>query len=416
MVSVRRFTVLVAASVLLATAATAGPTLTATAGLGGMVRASRWTPVRVLLTATDSGTVGDLEVAWGSATIRRHLIFDSPGTRRIDFHIRTPDASRSFRCASPSRRGRGGVGVPVRSRGTSRIDVCVVPEQAEVPDDSVCSTRIAPADLPSSLRGYEAADAVLWPVGRIGLAPAQGAALTQWETLKRLDATGSLSLTPQAQRPTVERGLPPSIARGLLLISSVYCVLLWLVGAACARRGLGGLRLSIGVAAAVGLACVAMVALGHVGPQRAVIVHHRSVLQQVPGTEAAILSMRAIAQFPGRDVMALRLPIADGVIEPSQAQGPAETSVDAEGFPTLTGPVTLADAVVQRRGRRAPLLARGTRAVCASRSVAHSMEGCRLARDAARHGGCSRSAHDRATWEGLVAGPTGCAGPLVTSR
>ena len=180
----------VAASVLLATAATAGPTLTATAGLGGMVRASRWTPVRVLLTATDAGTTGDLEVAWGSATIRRRLVFDSAGTRRMDFHIRTPDAEPQIRVRfSQSSGPTASIEVPVQvARDVDRIEVCVVPEQTEIPDDSTCSTRVTPADLPVSLRGYEAADAVLWPVGRIGLAPAQDDALAQWEALKRLDA------------------------------------------------------------------------------------------------------------------------------------------------------------------------------------------------------------------------------------
>ena len=412
----------VAASVLLATAATAGPTLTATAGLGGMVRASRWTPVRVLLTATDAGTTGDLEVVWGSATIRRRLVFDSPGTRRIDFHIRTPDAEPQIRVRFSQPSGAAAaIDVPVQiARDADRIEVCVVPEQTDVPDDSSCSTRVAPADLPVSLRGYEAADAVLWPVGRLGLAPAQDAALAQWETLKLLDVSGDLSLTPQAQRPTVERGLPPSTARGFLLIASIYCILLWLVGAACARKGLGRLRLSGAIAAAVALACVAMGALGHLGPQRAVIVHHRSVLQQLPGTDAALLSMRAVAQFPGRDVMALRLPVADGVIEPSLVQGRAETSVDAEGFPTLTGTVTLADrrsfgveAVVP-----ALLLALEGNAVgvrITNRSP-YSMEGCHLASGLlpATVDALDPGRTIEATWEGLAGDARDVLGPLVT--
>ena len=413
----------VAASILLATAAAAGPTLTATAGLGGMVRASRWTPVRVLLTATDADTTGDLEVAWGSATIRRRLVFDSAGTRRMDFHIRTPDPEPQLRVRFSQPSGAAAsIEVPVQiARDVDRIEVCVVPEQAEAPDESACSTRVSPADLPVSLRGYEAADDVRWPAGRVGLAPAQDAALAQWETLKRLDATGALSLTPQAPRPTVERGLPPSIARGLFLISSIYCILLWLVGAAGARRGLGSLGLSIGVAATVALACAAVVALGHVGPQRAVVVHHRSVLQQVPGFETALLSMRAVAQFAGRDVTALRLPVADGVIEPSQARGRAETVVDAEGFPTLTATVALADrwsfgveAVVPAQLLALEGSPGGVRITNRSQ---YSMKGCQLA------SGLEPATVDvlgpgrtiEATWKELAAGGApDVLGPLVT--
>lgn len=413
----------VAAGVLLATAATAGPTLTATAGLGGMVRASRWTPVRVSLTTTDPATVGDLELVWGAATIRRRLVLESAGTRRMDFHIRTPDVEPHLRVRFlPPSGAPASIEVPVHVvRDDERIEVCVVPEQTELPAGSACMLTATPADLPVSLRGYEAVDAVRWPVGRVGLAPAQGAALAQWETLKGLDATGALSLTPQAQRPTVDRGLPSSMARGFVVVSLAYCALLWLMGTACARWGLRAGSLSLGIAAAVAVACAAVLSLGHVGPQRAVVVHHRSVLQQVPGSEAAILSMRAVAEFAGRDTVALRLPVADAAIEPPTVEGRTETTVDSDGFPTLTGTARLAErrsfgieAVVPLRFLTLEANPGGVRIT--NRSP-HRMEACRLASglrpavvDALAPGDSIEAA-----WEAPVAGELpDVLGPFVT--
>ncbi len=413
----------VAANVLLATAATAGPTLTATAGLGGMVRANRWTPVRVSIVTTDPGTTGDLELTWGTATVRRRLVFDSAGSRRMDFHIRTSDVEPQLRVRFLQPSGAPTtIEVPVQVvRDDERIEVCVVPEQTELPADGACSPRVAPADLPVSLRGYEAVDAVRWPVGRVGLPSAQGAALAQWETLERLDASGSLSLAPQAQRPTVERGLPSSIARGFAVIAVAYGLLLWLLGATCARWGLRARSLLVGVGATVALACGAVVALGHVGPQRAVIVHHRSVLQQVPGSGSALLSMRALAEFAARDTIALLLPVADAAIEPASVEGRTETSVDAEGFPTLTGTARLAErwsfgveAVVPLQLLTLETKPSGVRIT--NRSP-HQMEGCQLA------SGLRPATVDvlapgdtvEAAWEGLVAaGAPDVLGPLVT--
>jgi hypothetical protein len=119
--------------------------------------------------------------------------------------------------------------------------------------------------------------------------------------------------------------------------------------------------------------------------------------------------------------MALRLPVADGVIEPSLAQGQPETSIDAEGFPTLTGPVTLAER--RSFGVEAVLLTQllaveGTPGgVRITNRSPHSMEGCQLA------SGLQPAAVDvldpgrtiEATWERLAAADApDVLGPLVT--
>ena len=53
-------------------------------------------------------------------------------------------------------------------------------------------------------------------------------------------------------------------------------------------------------------------------------MHHVSVLQQLPGTEDAVLDMRGIAEFPAFDRFTLRLPSADASIETTSGDGGVE--------------------------------------------------------------------------------------------
>ena len=84
-------------------------------------------------------------------------------------------------------------------------------------------------------------------------------------------------------------------------------------------------------------ACAAIAAIGRVGTTRAVHVHHVSLLQQLPGTQASVLTVRGIAEFPAFDRFALRLPSADGTLETTSARGTASGELDADGFPVVTG-------------------------------------------------------------------------------
>ena len=369
---------------LTATAA-AGASLTATAGLGGLARSGRWAPVQVTITNPDAQLAGALVVAWGDATVRRELLFDSPGTKRIELYIRTSNVEAQMQVRfEPRDGGPTSITVPLRLvRDDEQARVCVADDPLAAATDPGCTASVRPASLPASPRGYEAADSVSWPTARSGMRADQAAALAQWETLKQLDASGDLSLTPQAARPLLPRGLPQATGRGLMSIATTYLVALLLLGFVCARRPVRVTWAALGVIAAVALASGAMLALGRTGGARAVTVHHQSVLQQIPGTGAALLSMRAVAEFPARGAAALRLPAADGVIEGSVPRGRADEHLDAEGFPTFEGTFGLgarrafgSEAVVQ-----ATLLAVEERSgsVRIENRSQYTMESCRLA-------------------------------------
>jgi hypothetical protein len=357
-----------------AAAPAAAATVDAAAGLGGVVRSGRWTPVRVTVTSDTPMPLAEVVVSWGDATVRRDVVFPSAGARQLDLHVRTSDVESLIHV----RLERAGTelattSVPVRIAGDEDlVTVCVVPANtpfggapfidipstdarasegpsskvvpAEAPSTEVadCTVSLAPADLPTSPRGYEAVDDVSWPLGRLRLAPQQAAALLQWQAIERLDERGDLSLTPQAARPTVARGLPSATARGLWTIAGLYLAGLVSLGLFVTRRSVTVSRVVASFAAALVVGCGTVLALGHVGPTRAVLIHHNSLLEQLPGTGTALLSMRAIAEFPATDAFELRLPAADAVIQASGPTGRPDERVDGNGFPVLSGRFGLA--------------------------------------------------------------------------
>src|SRR5260370_32827790 len=75
-------------------------TLKAGAGLGGLCRPGRWTPVRVDVDAHGqaSGEVwaGEIVVEWGDAHIHRTISLASPSHKHFEVYIRTVDARHSM--------------------------------------------------------------------------------------------------------------------------------------------------------------------------------------------------------------------------------------------------------------------------------------------------------------------------------
>jgi hypothetical protein len=341
----------VVGGLLLAKGAAATPSTTAVAGLDGWVRASRWVPVYLTVTSAeeDRGTAGDVVVSWGDATVRRRLRFDSSATRRLVLHLRSsaPEALLRVRFENASE-----VASTIASKTASRIGdttevavhiarddepltVCIVPAATTSETDARCTATLTPDRLPVSARGYDAADDVLWPVGQIALPQAQAQA--QWRTLRHLATSGALSLTPQPRRPATRRGLPWASARPLVAASACYLGLLTGLGWWSLRRRLAPAAAGAALAAATGAGCVLTWGAGRVEPFRAVRLTHDSVVQLIPGTPAAVLTMRAIVEVPARGPLDLRFPHTDGNMERVAERGRVESIVDAEGFPSLRG-------------------------------------------------------------------------------
>jgi hypothetical protein len=326
---------------LLATTAAAahGATIGASAGLGGVAKAGRWTPLTVTVAGDGGESVdAELQIAWGDARLRRPVTVASGARKEFELYLRTTDA----RGAIDVRLVAGGrtlatATAPVRVLGfDDPVVLCVKPDAAS-PDGGSCTASVLARELPRSVRGYEVADSVEWPGGRVALVAEQDAALRAWQSLEALDASGDLGLTPQVSRPQLARGLPSSLAPAIAGVSTGYLIALVAMAFALRARRARLASTAAGFAAITAAACAAVAGIGRIGPTRAVHLHHVSLLQQLPGTGDAVLTMRGIAEFPAFDRFALRLPASDATLETTSPRGGAEGQLDADGFPVVSG-------------------------------------------------------------------------------
>jgi hypothetical protein len=337
---VNAIVLLLGAIVVAPTHANAADTLRvqASAGLGGIAKAGRWTPIHVTIENSDALTA-ELVISWGDATIRRKLALASPGKRAFDLYMRTAEVERTMHLRIAS---AGTVlhatEIPLQVlRQDEPVTLCALPADGAAADTSACVATTTPDLLPRSLRGYEAADRVTWPAGERTLPDEQRNALDAWQQLRRLEEAGDLTLTPQPTRPSVRRGLDGRTAQALAGIATAS-VLCFTLGGLFFPRRRTRLALVVGslVVATIG-AIVAVFGIGRLGPGRAISIQHASLLQQLPGRPASVLSISGIAQFPAFEDFTVSLANADASLEPASTSGRAQQLVDEDGHPILTG-------------------------------------------------------------------------------
>jgi hypothetical protein len=306
----------------------------ATAGLGGLVKAGRWAPIRVHIDTPGSllspDPTAELVARWGDATLRRRVFLGAAGARRFDLYLRTTEASSLVRV---SLEGATTIEVPVTVVPfDTRVTLCVGdPDRREI-DAARCSITLPANQLPDSARGYEIVDELL------AAGPLTGAmrnVLDQWRSLHELESNGDLAVTPQVTRPLVPRGLPAASAAAVGAVAGVYIGLLWLVGTRAVSTRRAASRAWLAYAGTVIVGCVAMWLVGRIGPGTGITVHHTSLVQQLPGTGDALVTSRAVVEFPSEEDVQLSLPAADAVIEPAAASGRAPQFIDPSGYPAL---------------------------------------------------------------------------------
>lgn len=324
--------------VAVAAAPARGATLEAVAGLGGVAKAGRWTPVMVSVASEREAVDGELVVAWGDTSLRRPVTL-APGTRKdFELYVRTSDPRGAIdvRVVAGSRE-IGSASAPVRVLGASdRVVVCVGADATASLDAGECTATLLARAMPRSARGYEVADDVVWPAAGVGLTADQDAAWRAWRALEALDASGDLGATPQVSRPQVRRGLPATLTPVVAAIGGAYLLALLAAGAALRARRARLWLTAAAFAVVVAVICAAVAGIGRFGATRAVHLHHVSLLQQLPGAPTSMLTTRAIAEFPAFDRFALRLPAVDGTLETTSPRG-VSGALDAEGFPVVAG-------------------------------------------------------------------------------
>ena len=106
--------------------------VTAEAGLGGLSRPGRWTPVRVSIDAGTASISGEIVVDWGSARARRTITLSAGSRKLVEIYIRTPDVRETIvvRLVSDGR-DLAAVEVPIRlARPEDAFTLCVAAADA----------------------------------------------------------------------------------------------------------------------------------------------------------------------------------------------------------------------------------------------------------------------------------------------
>jgi hypothetical protein len=319
-------------------AAAATVAVQATAGVGGIAKANRWSPVRVVIASDEALPAAELHVEWGDARVRRALAFGSPGTRTIELLLRASEPASAMHVSLRS----GGavlssVDAPLSIAPAASPVVLCIGDPLTPPAGASCSTHVAGDNLPRSVRGYEGVDQLVWadadPLAYAALSDEQQAALRQWRVLRQLDEQGELSLSPKPVQPPVRGGLPWSTNRILLGGSALYLVLIAALAVQWTARvrRVGAVYGAFAATAALAIAAAAMI--GRAGPATAVRLHHSSVVEQIPGTSASLISTKGVLEFPSLAEYEVRVATADA----SLLSGSAGETYDADGRAIIRG-------------------------------------------------------------------------------
>jgi len=349
----RRAILFAALAVLAACRAYAGAEavrMSATAGLGGIAKAGRWAPVRVLLDARDLDITGEIVVEWGAARVKRDVAVAAPSRRSYELYIQSGDVRDEMGVTLISSAGeRHRVQVPIRLASIDEpVTVCI--------DDEVggraagCSVTLASDALPRSWRGYDVADLVVWS-GRPGrdLADDQKRALDLWQAMRAADVDPT-ALTPLSALPT--RAWPP---RPLVRDVVLYLVAIGIVITSLRYRRA---RSSWPYSVVVAVAAIGSVAVVASGRHAAMAVQYVGVVEQFGRTTDGVATIRAIGESPSAGLVALHTTGVDAALENSPSSGRAlEESVDADGNASLRGHLGLGASfafTVEAAGRIGP--------------------------------------------------------------
>jgi hypothetical protein len=310
-------------------------TLRATAGLAGFVMAGRAAPIALEIEhhGSSADAVAEVVIRWGDAVVRRRVFMGSTRTRRVEVVARTNEPAGIVRVGISGQSDVLDLPVTVLPH-TTRVTLCVSQPDGLVAEPARCSMTIEPGRLPRSTYAYEiVTNAVVSDGARIP-EPAR-LALARWLSIVRLETSGDLSLTPQVTRPVVERGLPGDTATVLRIGSWLYVALLLSVGVLIATTRFTALTAWIASIAVVTTVTGAAWMLGSRGPASQITVHHRSLLQQIPGAGGAMVSMRGVTEFPSDGLVLLRMAAEDGSLEVATSEGRTEQSIDEHGVPQI---------------------------------------------------------------------------------
>ena len=313
--------------------------LKASAGLGGLCRPGRWTPVRIDVdvrgdTAAGEVSSGEIIVEWGDARVRRALSVVSPSRKQIELYVRTPDARDSMKVRLESNgREIAVTEAPVRLVAPADpLTLCVATPNAAPPNGVTCSATVNPTALPHSWRGYGAADDVVWSLDD---APTftgeQKTALEQWRGVQAIE-------NAETSSPSIDATEPPAHAlrrtnTTMLLYAAALGVCVWPFNRIRSRS----LVVYPIITALVVAGALVAVGAGRMGSSATVQVAQAAVVQQLPGAKGAFVLARGVAEFPSLGAVEMKAARAEGAIAMRGGSDRRDLRFDENGAPLVAG-------------------------------------------------------------------------------
>ena len=309
-------------------------TIKGSAGLGGLCRPGRWTPVRVEIDYRGDDAAGDIVVDWGGARVRRAISLASTTRKQVELYIRTADPRDTIvvRLLGDGRE-IAAAELPVRLVPPSDpLVVCVAAPASWPTGGRACSVTMPVDALPRSWRGYGAADELKWePAGKPALSAEQSAALNQWRTVQAIEEAETLS--PHGREVVAPAHALRRAGTTLLLYAAAFGIIVWPITGIRSRSLF--VYPAVVVLAAAGSAVA--VAAGHFGRTAVVRVAQSAVIEQVAGARGAFVIARAVAEFPALDAIELRAVDVDGAIALRSGTERRELRFDENGAPIVAG-------------------------------------------------------------------------------
>ena len=308
-------------------------TLAGTAGAGGASKPGRWTPVSVTVEASGEDAGGLLVVRWGDASVERPIAVPAGARKRFEFYLHTMDVAAAV-SVMLLREGQSlaSTELPLRTvPAEAPFTLCVTDEGAGADTATDCTGKTAAAALPRSVRGYDAIDRVDWRGGSEETLPVdQRLAFARWRAMRALDEAGSLAATDRPPSIMAALARKNRAAPQVRITIGAFLALLVTVAAATRRRRPRAVYAGVLISIACGVG--GAMAAGRTGPGSAVVIHHATLVQQLPGPGGSLVSMRGAAEFPAYDEYAVQATLADAAIE----TGPHQ-SLEENGYPVLEG-------------------------------------------------------------------------------
>jgi hypothetical protein len=309
----------------------AQPAITGHAGLAGVGRAFRWTPVRLTVESGATDIDGRLSLVWGQARVERSIALGASMRRHFELYIRTTDPRDVITARVETAEGQvGALDIPIKIVSSDDHLVVCAPGSS----NANCSIALAPEDAPSSWRGYDAADEVLGDSRPANLSVRQRHAISLWTALRG----------PGTADPIFPADLPPQQSPYVLKAAPFLGIY---IGGLTLVAGLARLlsrRVTVWVAmmtTAITAGTVAAIIAGHSSP---IVIHHASVMHEFEDVTPTWAQLRGVATFPNGGQVALRGSAPDGIIQEGTDPDDAQLAFDSDGRPLLVATVRLGDA------------------------------------------------------------------------